>query len=130
MSQNNKAEIGSITWVDLTVDNADEIKNFYSSVVGWIPQPVSMGEYNDYGMNAPSSNKMAAGICYKRGQNADLPSQWLIYIAVDDINKSIENCKALGGKIISGPKQMGEYGVYCVIQDPAGAVCALIQSKD
>ena len=34
MSQPNK-EIGSITWADLTVENANEVKTFYEKVVGW-----------------------------------------------------------------------------------------------
>ena len=43
------------------------------------------------------------------------------------IDKSIEECKANSGKIIAGPKNMGNYGRYCVIEDPAGAVCALFE---
>jgi hypothetical protein len=32
-------------------------------------------------------------------------------------------------QVISGPKKMGD-GKYCVIQDPAGAVAALIDSGE
>jgi predicted enzyme related to lactoylglutathione lyase len=42
MAEVPKADIGSITWFDLTVDNAEEIKNFYSKVVGWNSVPVKM----------------------------------------------------------------------------------------
>jgi predicted enzyme related to lactoylglutathione lyase len=33
MSNKEKPEIGSITWSDLTVPNAEEVKDFYSIVV-------------------------------------------------------------------------------------------------
>jgi predicted enzyme related to lactoylglutathione lyase len=33
----------------------------------------------------------------------------------------------LGGKVGAGPRMMGG-GRFCVIQDPAGAMCALFKS--
>ncbi len=122
-----KAEIGRISWVDLTVENAPQIKDFYSKVVGWKNSPVEMGGYNDFSMNLPGNDETVAGICHSRGVNADLPPQWLIYITVDNVDESAEQCKQLGGKVISGPKNMGQYGRLCIIEDPAGAVAALFE---
>jgi predicted enzyme related to lactoylglutathione lyase len=127
MSQSPKPEIGAITWTDITVENAKEIRDFYSEVVGWQSTPVNMAEYNDFSMNTPETGKTVSGICHARGVNADLPSQWLIYITVENIDKSSDHCVRLGGKILTGPKSMGDYGRFCVIQDPAGAVAALIE---
>ncbi|MBI3123531.1 MAG: VOC family protein [Ignavibacteriales bacterium] len=122
-------EPGAINWRDLTVSNADEVRDFYSKVVGWKFEFVSMGEYSDYNMLSPESKIPAAGICHAQGVNADLPAQWLIYINVANIEESISFCRKLGGKLISGPKNYGGMGKYCVIQDPAGAVCALFEPK-
>ena len=110
---------------DLTVENADEVKDFYSQVVGWQADLVDMGGYHDFNMCSPETDTPAAGICYARGVNADLPAQWLIYIVVADLDASIARCRDLGGEIVAGPKQLGERARYCVIQDPAGAVAAL-----
>ena len=125
MSEEEKLEIGSFVWADLTIKNADEVKDFYSNIIGWKHEPVSMGEYSDFSMNSPTTGRTVAGICHARGVNADLPPQWLIYFTVEDVDASAEKCKELGGKIITGPKNMGKYGRFCVIQDPAGAVAAL-----
>ena len=125
MSEGIKNEIGSISWVDLTIENADEVKDFYSSVTGWKAEPLSMGEYNDYVMNSPESGKAITGVCHAKGVNANLPPQWLIYITVKDVDESAKKCKELGGKVLVGPKEMANYGRYCIIQDPAGAVAAL-----
>lgn len=127
MSNKEKPEIGSITWCDLTVPDAESVKDFYSKVIGWKPDAVSMGDYNDYSMVAPESGKVAAGVCHTRGVNAKLPPQWLIYITVADVDKSAEQCVQSGGEVIVEPKSMSGYGRYCVIKDPAGAVCALFQ---
>jgi len=125
----NKPAIGSITWIDLTIPNAEEVKNFYIKVIGWKPEALSMGDYNDFVMKAPKSGKAVAGVCHSRGSNSDLPPQWLMYITVANISKSIAACKKLGGKVLVKPKNLGSAGKYCVIQDTAGAVCALYESK-
>lgn len=127
MSEKKKPEIGSIAWTDLTVENAETVRDFYSEVVGWKPSPVSMGDYSDFNMNAPESENPAAGICHARGSNADLPAQWMIYIIVPDIEKSTSRRQELGGKLLTPIKNMGGQGRYCVIQDPAGAVAALYE---
>jgi len=125
MSSEKKESIGKIGWIDLTVPEAVKIKEFYQSVVGWESAPVSMGDYEDYIMNQPGTENAIAGICHKLGVNKTLPSQWLIYITVTDVDISAEKCTAQGGKILLEPKNMGSHGRFCIIQDPAGAVAAL-----
>ena len=48
---------------------------------------------------------------------------------VADIEASLAKCVELGGKAIRDIQDLGEHGRYCVIQDPAGAVAALVQPK-
>lgn len=129
MSDSTRPETGSITWHDLTVQNAEEIRDFYSEVVGWQPTSQDMGGYDDFNMNRPSSGSCVAGVCHARGGNADFPAQWLMYITVGDLEHSLRRCVELGGVVIAGPKKMGADS-YCVIQDPAGAVAALYQHGD
>jgi predicted enzyme related to lactoylglutathione lyase len=68
----------------------------------------------------------ATGICHARGENADLPPQWLAYIAVDDLDACLAAVREHGGEVVAGPKGEGEGG-YAVIRDPEGAVLALIR---
>ena len=127
MSGTDDKKIGSIGWVDLTVENADEIKEFYRAVVGWDASEFDMGGYCDYVMEPPGSGAGVAGVCHARGTNEGLPSQWLIYLTVENLDESIDQCNERGGRIIAGPKNMGEQGRYCVLEDPAGAVAALFE---
>jgi predicted enzyme related to lactoylglutathione lyase len=117
-------KLGTIGWTDLTVPDAEKTRQFYSEVIGWKSEPVSMGDYNDFSMIPPDGDQPAAGICHARGTNAGLPPVWMIYITVDDIDESIERCLALGGEVVVAPKAMGS-ARYCVIKDPAGAVAGL-----
>ena len=121
----SKPRVGTIAWTDLTVPHADTVRDFYAKVVGWHPEPVDMGGYDDFNMLQSADGEPIAGVCHARGPNADLPPQWLNYIVVADLDESIRMCRSLGGSVIAGPKAMDAASRYCVIRDPAGAVVAL-----
>lgn len=122
-----KPPVGTVAWTDLTVPDAEEIRDFYARVVGWIPAPVAMGEYSDFNMTVPATGEPAAGICYARGVNADLPPVWLVYLVVENLGESLAGVRERGGEILAGPKRMGAGSSYAIIRDPAGAVAALYQ---
>lgn len=116
---------GSIVWRDLTVSNAEEVRDFYTAVTGWTASDHPMGDYVDYDITR-SDGEVIAGICHQRGENADIPPQWLMYVQVEDVAASAKRCAENGGKVVAGPRKMGAH-TFCVIQDPAGAVLGLIQ---
>ena len=116
--------VGTIVWQDLTVGPAEEIRDFYQRVIGWEARDHDMGAYNDFDILSPASGEVVTGICHARDTNANVPPAWLLYFAVDDVEASAARCVELGGEILDGPRDMGG-GQFCVIRDPAGAVCAL-----
>jgi predicted enzyme related to lactoylglutathione lyase len=127
MSGKERPRIGAIAWIDLTVDAAQEVRDFYQEVVGWTSGDVEMGGYADFTLHPPGGGDPVAGVCHARGPNAELPAQWLIYVTVADLDRSLAKCQARGGSVLAGPKGMGSAGRYAVIRDPAGAVAALIE---
>ena len=126
MGAAERPKIGTIGWRDLTVRDAEGVRDFYQRVVGWTAKAEEMGGYSDFSMIPPGADEPVAGVCHARGANADLPAQWLMYIVVEDVALSAARCAELGGKVLSGPRPTAG-GRFCVIQDPAGAVCALYQ---
>lgn len=120
-------DYGTATWYDLTVPNADQVRDFYTAVIGWRVNPVEMGGYQDYSMQTPGSGKDVAGVCHARGSNADMPAQWMLYFKVVDIDAAVAAVTDKGGKLLTDMKRFGGESKYAVIQDPAGAVCAIFQ---
>jgi uncharacterized protein len=117
---------GSIGWLDLTVEDAPRLRDFYAAVVGWKPADVPMGDYSDWVMADAATGEPRAGVCHARGGNAGLPPAWLVYVVVADLDASLASAAALGGKVLAGPKAMGT-DRYAVLSDPAGAAFALWQ---
>lgn len=124
MARRKKPALGTIAWQDLTVKPTEKVRDFYEKVVGWTPQAVDCGRYDDYNMMVKGVDHPIAGICHARGVNANLPPQWLLYVVVDDVDRRAKLCQKLGGKILHGPRDLGG-GRFCAIEDPAGAVIGL-----
>jgi predicted enzyme related to lactoylglutathione lyase len=122
----SKDQVGRIGWIDITVGDAVALRDFYSNVVGWSSDSVSMGDYDDFSMSMPASGETVTGICHARGANADLPSGWLIYIVVADLDASLTACVEHGGKIVVAARPLAG-GLFSVIEDPSGAAAALFQ---
>jgi predicted enzyme related to lactoylglutathione lyase len=119
--------VGQIGWVDLTVPDADAVRGFYEHVTGWTSTGLSMGDYEDYCMNPPAGGEPVAGVCHARGENAAMPTVWMIYIVVADLDESVRRCLERGGKVRSAVRNAGS-GRFCVIEDPSGALAGLYQT--
>jgi uncharacterized protein len=122
------SDLGKPVWHDLTVPDAPGVRAFYEKVIGWSFEPHPMGDYDDYSMKA-ADGAVVTGVCHARGTNANVPPQWLIYFKVKSVADAAKSCAASGGRVIDGPRQMGRVD-FCVVQDPAGAVCALVSERE
>ena len=119
-------EVGKVGWIDMSVDNATEVSDFYRAVVGWDVEDADMGDYSDFTMKMPATGEPVSGVCHARGSNADLPSGWLIYIIVADVEASAKACTENGGSVVVEPRGLSG-GWFCVVKDPGGSVAALYQ---
>jgi predicted enzyme related to lactoylglutathione lyase len=117
--------VGVIGWTDITVEDADRLRDFCAAVLGWSYEGVEMGGYADWAMLAADGTPVA-GVCSARGVNAGLPATWLPYVEVADLEVSLARCRERGGTVVH---ERGEAGGerMAVIRDPSGAALALTQ---
>jgi predicted enzyme related to lactoylglutathione lyase len=119
---------GQIISVDLTVEGAEKIRDFYSAVVGWQVENMPMKDgddaYSDYVLKDESGG-WVGGVCHHRGANKGIPSQWIVYVNVANIADSVKKCLELGGKVIRESKDKNGNYQYAMIQDPTGAILGL-----
>lgn len=124
-----KKKPGALIGFDLTVPDAEQISHFYHAVVGWEIGVQKMSDYEDYFMKDRETGEVMAGICHAKSVNKDLPPVWLMYLHVEDLDKSIACCEKLGGKVIGEKRRCGSMGEFILIQDPAGAYVMLWHEK-
>ena len=115
--------MSSSFWIDLTIKDAEGIRDFYAAVIGWEAEPVEMDSYQDYIMN--QDQVPVAGIYHARSVNAGIPPVWIPYFHVKCLEKSLQSCIESGGTVVCAVQSFDENKEYAVIQDPSGAVCAI-----
>ena len=54
----------------------------------------------------------------------DVPSNWMPYFGIGDVQAALGGVPELGGRLLAGPMQMPQ-GSIAVFADPQGAVFAL-----
>ncbi len=111
------------TWIDITVDDATGLADFYKRVMGWTCDTVDMGEYQDYVMLNCEGEPMG-GICHKRGSNAELPSGWIPYFVVSDLDNALVEVHQCGGTQYGDVRHHGK-AAFAIIKDISGSHCAL-----
>ncbi len=128
-SPDDMGPMGRIAWLDLTIKDASSTRDYYRKVIGWNVDDVEMkdaGEpYVDHLMLG-ENGEPAAGICHARGVNRDLPSVWLLYLPVGDLDESLRRVEEEGGRVLkTTSRKEGSHG-YAIVQDPVGVYFALV----
>ena len=82
--------------VELSTDNPEAAKSFYSDLFEWQLEDMPMGDmtYTMIGVGEGTGGGMMKNPC------ADAPSSWMPYIQVDNLAESTEKAKSLGGQIL------------------------------
>ena len=117
-------EPNSLSWNELTVRDPDSVLPFYSDLFGWtVVKHDDPFPYRELQLDG----KSIAG-CMQMNENfpPDLPTHWMVYFAVADCDATAERAKALGGTVMMEPKDT-PVGRFALIQEPGGAVCAVIK---
>lgn len=57
-----------------------------------------------------------------------IPPHWMIYVAVDDVDKTAAQCAKLGGTVCVPPTDI-PVGRFAVLNDPQGAAISIYKPK-
>ncbi|HEX3572353.1 MAG TPA: VOC family protein [Acidobacteriaceae bacterium] len=107
--------------LELCTPDTKKAKDFYSALFGW-----SFND-NDMGGMIYSTFKPTDGPGGGVYSMPNMPTAWLAYVGVDDINASTEKAKSLGATVINGPMEIPNVGWATILADPTGAPIALFQ---
>lgn len=108
-------------FMELNTPDASEASRFYQDLFDWTfqTQPAEA----EYRLFRPDLG--AAGAIYSA---PDVPSRWLPYINVADIQASTEKAQALGARLVRGVQEIPGHGWTSIVTDPWGAPIALFQN--
>lgn len=111
------AEHGQPLWFDLVTENPKAATSFYSDLFGWEIGP-NRGEVQTISHRGRDIAALHHISDELKGQSE---SQWLVGIAVDDLEEAVASAQSAGGMILRQIVEVPESGRYAVIRDPQGA---------
>jgi predicted enzyme related to lactoylglutathione lyase len=119
------SEPGAFAWAELLTTDAPAAKTFYTKLFGWDTVAMPFGG-QDY--TVVQVGERPVGGIYPLPEGAPAPPNWSIYFEVADCDATIAEAKAQGATLIMGPTDAEGVGRFAALQDPQGAVFAVIKS--
>jgi len=127
-SEMTRAKTGEVSWNELVTANTSAAAGFYGKLFGWQAEPFTA---QGTPPGAPpylrfkiDPNSMGVGGMMQT-MHPDMPSQWIPYVVVDNVDASIAKANKFGAKTIVPVMSIGEIGRIAVITDPQGATIGL-----
>jgi predicted enzyme related to lactoylglutathione lyase len=123
-------EANTMCWNELTVRNADNVLPFYSAVFGWTVV-LQGGEGAPFTYRELQVNGRSIGGCMEMDEKwpPEIPTHWMVYFAVDDVDATAARAAELGGMVSVEPTDIMP-GRFAVLNDPAGAVFSVIKMNE
>jgi uncharacterized protein len=111
--------------VELNTTDVAKAKAFYGKLFDWKMEDIPMP---DFTYTTLSVGEGTGGGLMKNPMPG-VPSFWLAYVLVDDINAATQKAKSLGAKIVKEVTEVKDMGWLSIIQDPTGAGLGLWKPK-
>ena len=122
---NEKPANGMFCWNELVTRDVAGAEKFYTELLGW--KAVDSGMPGMKYTMFKAGGKDAGGLMEMPSEvPKEVPSHWMAYITVDDVDALAKKTTELGGNVLHGPQDIPGVGRFCVIQDPTGAVVSLM----
>lgn len=123
------APAGFFCWNELLTSDTDACAPFYTGIFGWSLESNEMPGFGKYWV-FNRGPKMEGGMMPlpEPARQAGVPSHWLPYVAVDDVDGRTEKATSLGAQVHCAPTDIPQMGRFAVVSDPQGAVFAMFQN--
>jgi predicted enzyme related to lactoylglutathione lyase len=114
-------KMSTFVHMELSTSDVEAAKEFYQAIFGW--------QYHD--MDSPTGpyTFVMAGEKPIGGMQAnpmpEVPSNWLGYIGVESVARTVAEIESHGGKVLLPETQVGEMGKLAIFTDPQGAAFAI-----
>jgi len=125
-------------WNELVTPHPEKAKEFYQGMFGWTTTSEEMNgmTYNMFmhhgkpvaGMMKAPDGKNCTKCKKKKHHHKHMRAHWMSYVAVENIEASLEKAVKLGAKVMMPKTAAGDKGHFAILKDPTGAHISLWQA--
>ena len=118
----------SYGWAELNSRGFEKAQPFYKKLFGWGEKKSDMGEGQEYTEFLSGGESIAGGMEMNPMVPKEVPSYWLVYFGVPDVDKAYEKATEAGAKEMLSPQDFPG-GRFAILSDPQGAAFGLLRMK-
>jgi predicted enzyme related to lactoylglutathione lyase len=111
---------GDFIWYELLTKNPEGAKRFYAEVVGWNIGESLPGEVEYREISA--GDGFVGGVLTLSEEMVEQGARpvWLGYVAVENVDATLEKIERLDGKVLMAAKDIPNVGRFALVADPQG----------
>jgi uncharacterized protein len=117
-------------WAELNARGIDQALPFYKKVFGWTAKTTPMGEgqppYTEFQVDGES---IAGGMEMNPMVPAEVPSYWMVYFNVADVDAAFRKATDAGAREMLAPQDFPG-GRFAILTDPQGASFGLLRMTE
>lgn len=115
-------------WAELNARGIDKAIPFYASVFGWSHKTSLVPGGPPYTEFQLDGESLAGGQDMNPMVPAEVPSYWMVYFSVDDVDGSFRTVIDAGGREMLPPMDYPG-GRFAIVSDPQGAAFGLLTTR-
>ncbi len=112
-------QVGRFVWHDLMTTDVEKAQKYYADLLGWTYKEFDMGPGGMYSMIHAGGTEWGGFMPLDPAHG--LPSHWISYVAVADVDAATAKAQELGGKVPVPGTDIPSVGRFAVIESPTGA---------
>lgn len=115
-----KDSSGDFVWYEVITSDTDGAREFYSAVLGWEFSSLDLPDGRQYHTASVDGEAVAGMIALPGDEHGECMGEpgWLGYIAVDDVDRSVEEIKQAGGSVMVPAMEAPGVGRLSMVHDP------------
>jgi predicted enzyme related to lactoylglutathione lyase len=121
--------VSSMGWAELNARGFENAEPFYKKLFGWGEKKTeAVGQNPEYTEFQAGGQSIAGGMEMNPMVPAEVPSYWMVYFNVDNVDKAFDKVIKEGGKEMLAPQDMPG-GRFAIVSDPQGASFGLLKME-
>lgn len=111
---------GKFVWFEHMSNDMESARRFYGALFGWKSEPMPTGEAHYH--KIMNGDEGIGGFC---AAMPGLPSLWMGYLSVADVDAAAAAAQQASGRLLMPPTDFGPVGRAARLADPQGAVFSI-----
>lgn len=118
-----------VWWHELNTWEPDQARHFYNATLGWDFEPTTLPDGTRYWVAHKEGRAVGGIFQLTEPEFEGIPSHWMTYLAVDDIQAAQSRAEEAGGEILRSAFRLPGVGRLSVVSDTSGAIIGLIEPE-